>query len=45
MATSKRKRLLIACRDHLYSEVKTKLATDKQMKILADMEKKLRVIR
>lgn len=37
----KRIRLVKACRDHLYSEVKRTLATDKEIRSLKLMDKKI----
>jgi hypothetical protein len=37
MELPKRTRLLIACRDHLYSEVRKTLATDKELRALHKM--------
>jgi hypothetical protein len=37
----KRIRLVKACRDHLYSEVKRTLATDKEIRSLKFMDKKI----
>lgn len=37
----KRIRLKQACRDHLYDEVKRTLATDKEIKTLRELDKKV----
>lgn len=37
----KRIRLLKNCKDHLYSEVREKLATDKEIRSLKEMNKRI----
>lgn len=37
----KRTRLLIACREHLYNEVKLTLATDKGIRALRNLDNKI----
>lgn len=41
MTPPKRIRLLSACRDHLYNEVKRTLATDKEIRSIRHLDKKI----